>query len=283
MVLDLTTIEKIKGLVYQKPQSINSIALALGKNWRTADRYVEEIKKKTGTIKTMTFREGTRGALKIVYWNNTEKIYSTDIQEELFKKIELGINKSDFSPFEIYQYVDPQKREGFYEEIKHEKNYNYRIEDLIPYIETSEKEISIFAGNLAFIHLEHNKRKIIDYIHDAIQRGVLIKVISSINLVDLKNIELLLSLNQGLREPLVEIRHSIIPLRGYIFDTKILRLGEVAYGQKKEGQVQNTIANYYEIRDEMWVEWIEKLFWKKFQQAIPAKKRLEHINSLKKL
>lgn len=283
MVLDLTTIEKIKGLVYQKPQSINSIALALGKNWRTADRYVEEIIKKTGTIKTMTFREGTRGALKIVYWNNTEKIYSTDIQEELFKKIELGINKSDFSPFEIYQYVDPQKREGFYEEIKHEKNYNYRIEHLIPYIETSEKEISIFAGNLAFIHLEHNKRKIIDYIHDAIQRGVLIKIISFINLIDLKNIELLLSLNQGLREPLVEIKHSIIPLRGYIFDTKILRLGEIAYGQKKEGQVQNTIANYYEIRDEMWVEWIEKLFWKKFQQAIPAKKRLEHINSLKKL
>ena len=115
MVLDTQTMEKIKALVYQRPRNINEIAIALNKNWRTVDRYIEEITQKTGSIKTLTFREGTRGALKIVYWNNTEKIYSTDIQEELFKKIEMGISKSDFSPFEIYQYIDSDKRKGYYE------------------------------------------------------------------------------------------------------------------------------------------------------------------------
>jgi hypothetical protein len=47
--------------------------------------------------------------------------------------------------------------------------------------------------------------------------------------------------------------------------------------------MQSLIAFYYEIKDEMWVEWVDKLFWKKFQQAILAQKRIVNINSLKKL
>ena len=50
----------------------------------------------------------------MVYWNNTEKIYSTDVQEKLFKQIEAGIDKSDFSPFEIYQFVDAEKRKAVF-------------------------------------------------------------------------------------------------------------------------------------------------------------------------
>ena len=283
MVLDTATIEKIKSLVYQKPRNINDIAIALNKNWRTADRYVEEIIEKTGTIKSITFREGTRGALKIIYWNNNEKIYSTDIQEELFKKIEQGINKSDFSPFEIYQYIDSDKKNGYYEEIEDENKYDYRVETLCPYFESSEKEIYIFAGNLAFIHLKYKNKTIYDYMKKCIERNVIIKIITYVNLIDLDNIEKVLSLNSGLKEPLIEIRHEIVPVRAYIFDNTIAKFGEIAMGQKKKGQIQNKIAIYYELKDKEWVEWLQKLFWKKFQKAIPCSKRIENIRSFKKL
>ena len=282
MVLDAQSTEKIKSLVYQKPRTINELALALEKNWRTADRYVEELVQKTGSIKTLTFREGTRGALKLVYWNNSEKIYSTDVQEELFKKIELGINKSDFSPFEIYQYLDPNHKHAYYEEIENEKTYNYRIETLVPYFESAEKEIFIFAGNLAFIHLVHKEKTLFDYLKDCIERGVFIKIITYVNLIDIENIEKVLSLNSGLKDPLVEIRHEIIPVRAYLFDSSIARFGEIASGQKKVGQLQKTIAFYYEFREKEWVEWIQKLFWKKFQKAIPSNRRIENIRSIKK-
>lgn len=283
MVLDNQTVEKIKSLVYQKPRNINDIAIAIGKNWRTADRYVEEIMQKTGTIKTITFREGTRGALKIVYWNNTEKIYSTDIQEDLFKKIESGINKSDFSPFEIYQYMDSDKRYAYYEEIQDENKYDYRIENLVPYFESAEKEVYILAGNLAFIHLKYKGKSVFEYMRECVERGIIIKIISYVNIIDLDNIEKILSLNSGLNEKLVEIRHEIMPIRAYIFDNTIAKFGEIAVGQKKKGQIQNKIALYYEFRDLDWIEWLHKLFWKKFQNAIPSNKRIENIRSIKKL
>jgi len=283
MVLDTRTIEKIKSLVYQKPRSINEIAIKLNKNWRTANRYIEEIMQKTGTIKLITFREGTRGALKIVYWNNTEKIYSTDLQEELFKKIELGINKSDFSPFEIYQFVDSEKRNAYYEEIKNETTYNYKIETLTPHFETTEKEIYIFAGNLAFIHLKHKKKTIYHYIKECIEKNISIKIITYVNLLDLENIEKILSLNNGLKNPLIEVRHEITPIRAYIFDNNIVKFGEIATSQKKQGQLKSKIALYYEIKDKDWIEWIQKLFWKKFQKAIPSNKRIENIKTIKKL
>lgn len=283
MVLDNNTIEKIKSLVYQKPRTINDIAIAIGKNWRTANRYVDEIILKTGTIKVITFREGSRGALKLVYWNNSEKLYSTDIQEQIFKKIELGINKSDFSPFEIYQYIDSDKRNAYYEEIKDETKYNYRIDMLIPYFENAKTEIFIFAGNLAFIHLKYNGKTMFEYIEDCVKRGVLIKIITYINLIDLDNIEKVLGLNSSFSENRVEIRHEIIPVRAYIFDEEIVKFGEIASGQNKTGQLKEKIALYYEIKDENWVLLIQKLFWKKFQNAIQSNKRIENMRTIKKL
>lgn len=283
MALTEDITEKIKELVYSHPHTINDIAIKIEKNWRTADRYIEEIAQKTGLIKVITFRQGTKGALKIVYWNNSDKIYSTDIQEELFKKIELAINKSDFSPFEIYQYVESEKRLGFYEEIKSEKNYNYRIEQLIPHIEQSETEILIFAGNLSFIHLNHNNKPILDYFKEAVKRNVTIKIISNLNLIDLENIEELLSLNLEFTHPKVEIKHEITPIRGYIFDEKITRFGEIITSNKKQNQMQSNIAIYYEITDSLWSSWVSKMFYQKFRKSIPSSKRIDNLRSLKKL
>ena len=55
-MLDVQMINKIEEFVYDKPRSIQEIAEFIGKNWRTADRYIEEIEKNFGTISTRVFR-----------------------------------------------------------------------------------------------------------------------------------------------------------------------------------------------------------------------------------
>ena len=115
-MLDSKLIKKICDFIYIKPRSIQEIAFHIQKNWRTADSYVERISKEQGNLAVRTFREGSRGALKIVYWNNIEKIHSNDFQDRLFKKIEIAKDKKDFSPFDIYQYVDENKRHAFLEQ-----------------------------------------------------------------------------------------------------------------------------------------------------------------------
>jgi hypothetical protein len=269
--------EQIKSFVYLKPRTVNEISQIINKNWRTALRYVEQIMLKTGTIKTRTFREGTRGALRLVYWNSAEKIYATDVQETLFKKMELGVQKSDFSPFEIFQYIDPEQRHAYYENIENEDKYDYDIKNLLPFFESTKEELVIFAGNLAFIHLKHQKKTVLSYFAACIKRGITIKIISNINFTDLQNVQQILQLNAGLATPLLQLRHAVTPLRAYIFDTSVARFGEIANSQGKPGQRAGKTAIYYELKEKSWLEWIQKLFWKKFQEAIPAKKRVDNL------
>jgi hypothetical protein len=75
MVLDNKTTEKIKRFVRVKPRTIQEISLFIKKNWRTANSYVEKISKETGYISYRVLRQGTPGAVKIVYWNNLETIH----------------------------------------------------------------------------------------------------------------------------------------------------------------------------------------------------------------
>jgi len=94
-VLNSQTIQKLEDFVYAKPRSVQEIAEHLGKNWRTADRYVDEIEKDFGTVSTRVFRGGTRGALKIVYWSSTEKASHSIFQEKLEKELYAAKKKED--------------------------------------------------------------------------------------------------------------------------------------------------------------------------------------------
>ena len=76
-MLDKKTIQEIENFISNEPKSINEISIKLKKNWRTIDRYIKQIEEDYGTIQTKTFRGGTRGALKIAYLSNPEKISST--------------------------------------------------------------------------------------------------------------------------------------------------------------------------------------------------------------
>ena len=144
-MLDSKTIKKISEFVYIKPRTIQEIAFHIQKNWRTADSYVERISKEQGILSVRTFREGTKGALKIAFWNNVEKIHSSEFQERLFKKIENAKHKSDFSPFDIYQYISGDKRSAFLEE--QSEDSVTKKQDLVNALRSAEKQVLIFSGN----------------------------------------------------------------------------------------------------------------------------------------
>ncbi len=154
-MLDSKIIKKINDFIYIKPRTVQEIAFLLEKNWRTANSYVERIINETGSISMRTFREGTRGALKIVYWSNIEKIHSASFQEKLFKKIEAGRKKQDFSPFEIYQYVDEKKRDAYLEEQDNEMITEKG--GVVNLLKTSQQEIFIFSGNLSWADFKREK------------------------------------------------------------------------------------------------------------------------------
>ena len=95
MVLDISTAEKIKGFVRLKPRTVQEIAQAISRNWRTANSYVEKIASESGDIAYRVLRKGTPGAVKIVYWNSLEQFHHSQAQERLFKQIETGKGKND--------------------------------------------------------------------------------------------------------------------------------------------------------------------------------------------
>ena len=265
MVLDSKTIDNIKAFAYQKPRTIDEIAKLIGKNWRTADRYVREIAERTGTIGVRTFREGTRGALKIVFWQNIEKIYSTKIQEAIFRRVEIGINKFDFSPFEIYQYVDKEKRSAI-------ANKEWSIVDLI---RMAKEEVLILSGNLSFLD-----NSIINAIEKLADANISLKALCRVDIVSINQVERLLAINDRVKREIIEIRHYEQPLRGFVIDNKISSFKELKSPLLRDRELKNPLKVYYEIYDIEWNEWLKNLFFKQFQNAIPAGKRIEDIKSI---
>ena len=87
MVFDAIISKKITDFVKGKPKTIQEISQHIKKNWRTAERYVEKIEKESGTLSTRIFREGTRGALKVVYWKKKKKKFQINIKKlKILKK-----------------------------------------------------------------------------------------------------------------------------------------------------------------------------------------------------
>lgn len=280
IMLDSAIIKKICDFIYIKPRSIQEIAFHINKNWRTADSYVEKISKEQGVLQVRTFREGTRGALKIVFWQNIEKIHSSDFQERLFKKIEAGKDKRDFSPFDIYQYVDEKKRYAFLEE-----QTEYSItekQDLVHTLRYAEKQILIFSGNLSWVNAMQGKKKIIDIFEELAERNVSIKILCKVDMESMEKIEKILAINYKLKKEMIEIRHSEQPLRAFVIDNNLVRFKESKHIEKKN-EIKKRLYVFYEIKDEEWIEWMHKLFFNIFRTSIKADKRINDIKSIEKI
>lgn len=277
-MLTSEVIKKIEDFVYQKPRSMDEIAKHLNKNWRTADRYIEEIKENFGTISTRIFREGTRGALKIVYWSSIDKISHSVFQEKLEEEILKARKKEDFSAFDIFQHIENKNKKVTAEKAKDENETD--IKEFIDIIEKTEKQLLIFSGNLSFINLKNKNYNVFSVLEKLIKKGVIIKVLCRIDIIGKANIEKFLSLNFKYGKELIEIHHREQPLRAVIVDNKLFRIKEITISTGKLNELNKTIFIFYTIKDKEWTEWLSKIFWKMFSTSIDSKKRLEELKKL---
>ncbi|MBI2507565.1 hypothetical protein HYV89_01295 [Candidatus Woesearchaeota archaeon] len=277
-MLDLKIVKQIEDFVSKKPRSMQDIAFMLKKNWRTADRYIDYIKNNFGTISTETFREGTRGALKIAYWASiSDRKYSV-FQENLREQIELFKNKEDFSAFDIYQHIPDANKKANIEIVKDEKSTN--IEELFDLILTAKKQLLIFSGNLSFINFENEKMSVLKILDDLIKKNVSIKILCRVDIAGMENIENILSLNFKYGKESVEIRHIEQPLRAIIIDDKLFRMKEIKEPTGKKYELGKKTFIFYTVKDKEWVEWLSRIFWNLFSKSMDSKKRMEQIRKI---
>lgn len=273
-------IKEIESFVAQKPRSVQEIAEMMKISWRTADRYVEQIERDLGTLQTRVFREGTRGALKIVYLAGIEKISHSVFQEQLEESIMKGRKKEDFSSFDIFQHVDNKRKNAWIKTGKNESKAG-RLKEFEELLNQAKKQILFFSGNLSFINFNDGKVNVFKILDNLVKRGISIKVICRVDVAGKENVEKLLSLNFKYGKEAVEIRHREQPLRATIIDNKICNLKEVKESTGRERELNKKIFIFYTITDKDWTEWLSRIFWKIFSSSIDANKRIAEINKLK--
>lgn len=274
-MLDKATVKRITDTVYAKPRTVQEISQLLNVNWRTADKYVEKIAAEEGTISCRTFREGTRGALKIVFWNNLEKLAASEVQEHLLKQIESGRTKNDFSPSEIVQYVDKNKLK-IVKLREHEYNAYKNFKNFADELKKATQQILFFSGNLTWSNYPVHDQKMLDILEDLARKKVSSKVLTRVELAGLDNIKNILAVNSKIGWDAIEVRHRYQPLRCTIIDDKVAVLKEVLdpkeYAPK---ELKEKISLLYYIYDKDWIEWLQKVFWHLYRPAVGAKRRLD--------
>jgi len=277
-MLDKETIKKIEDFVFEQPRSIQEITIHLDKNWRTVNRYVGQIIEERATLETKIFREGTRGALKVVYWASVEKRKNNIFQEQLKKEIMNTKNKKQFSAFDIYQHVEDKNKSVILENISGEDLSD--LKELVSYFKQTKKELVSLSGNLSYLNLKVGKIKLFDKIEELVKRGIRIKVLCRVDLAGKKNIEKLLSLNHKYKKELIEVKHCKQPIRAFIFDKKILRLKEVSEPTEKIHELDKKTYIFYTIKDPKWAEWMNNLFLQMFHHSVGAETRLDELNKI---
>lgn len=263
--------QQIEDFVHQSPRTVQELAHHIDKNWRTADRYVQQISEEFGTIATKTFREGSRGALKLVYWNAIVGMKGTSFQDRLKTLIEAGKNKYDFSPMNIYQFSDPTKREAFV-------STKTRTPHFIENLESAKQQILVFSGNLSWINEEKTLVKVLEKI---IKRGVKIKFLTKIDLTSQEIANQLLKLNSTIGDDLISIRHCEQPLRCIIIDDHLTTIKEV-YSPNQQREIVEKTFIYYAIKDSVWISWLQKIFWHLWEQSIDAQLRIDAMKTIRR-
>jgi len=272
-------IQKIENFVYEKPRSIQEIAKLIGKNWRTADRYINEIAKDRGTLAVRTFREGTRGALKIIYWSSIEKRSANIFQEDLEKQIFNGRDKQHFSAFDIYQHIENKNKTAYAKAVKDE-NAMGKIPEFRKFLESAKTQILIFSGNLSFINYKDEEGSVFDILDKLVKKEVQIKVVCRVDISGIENIKKLLSLNQKYAKELVEIRHKEQPLRLTLIDSKTFNMKDIFNPTQREKELGKKTIAFYTVKDKKWAEWLKNIFFKMFNNSIIAQKRIEEIEKV---
>lgn len=276
MKLSETEIKGVIDFVKKEPRTIQEVSKLINKSWITTETYLKEIKSKTGAIDIKAFRQGSKSGLKIVYYNHKESASTDQVKEELYKKIKNGREKTDFDFMDIFQFI-PSKKSKI--SAKKEESFS-ETKEIIQLFKQAEDHIYCFSGNMSFINLEFNKFKILDLIEDALKRKVYIKILCRVNLASVQNLNKLSKLLTNYSE-FLEIRHSYHPLRGFILDGKLARFKNVEKASKYRGkELTENLLILYEVYDESWIIWLEKVFWNIFRTAGDYKTRLTALKKM---
>jgi hypothetical protein len=274
-MLDKKTRDAILDFIRIKPRTVQEVAQHIDRNWRTAERYVDTISTETGFIATRTFREGTRGALKIAYWSAISGNTGSAYQERLLQHIQQAKRKEEFSPFDIYQLVPEAERAAHVERSEFSTHPDIMFDSLLL---KAHRQVLFFSGNLSWMELGPNMEGVLDQLA---KRGVTMKVLTRVDITSEANTTAFLALNERFGRDVVQIRHCEQPLRAMIIDDSFASIKEVlspaTFRELKEKQFI-----FYIIRNAEWIAWLQKVFWHLWQQSIDAQARLDALQTLKK-
>ncbi len=269
--------DKIIEYVRARPRTMQEIAQHIDKNWRTAERYVTILATETGMIGMYTFRGGTKGALKIVYLNALDRAKGSSYQERLFRNIELGRRKEDFSPFDIFQFVDPQKREAYIGNQEFSHNPHIRYESLLA---QARQQVLFLSGNLSWVE----EARIVRALQECARRGVKTKILTRVEIPGLPNTKKVLGINQRLGKDMIKIRHCEQPLRALIVDDDFFCIKEIlSPALYREKELAERLIISYVIKEGEWVQWMQRVFWHLWEQSIDVEDRLSAIHSIANL
>jgi predicted transcriptional regulator len=269
---DIDTIVKF---VKQEPRTVQEIAHKLGRSWVTADSYVQQAKSQTGLINVKTFRKGSQGALKLVFYNYKESLASDDIKDDLFQQIRRSRTKQEFDFFDIFQFIDDKKKRAFSVEMSDDLVKDPKF---VAMLRKTQNTIQFFSGNMSFMLLKEGKVKFVDVIEELLERKVMIKILCRVDAASINNIVVMDKLLKRYPD-LLEIRHSRQPLRGLVIDDVFGRFTcDLRSDNYRKGELPKNMKLFYEIEDPAWISWLQKVFWSLFRASISftdRKKQLE--------
>ncbi len=260
-------VKTILDSVRTEPKTIQELAFLLQKNWRTADRYVEQIAVETGLISSKIFRKGSRGALKLVYWNALEPGKGSAYQERLLQKLLQGRHKEDFSPFDIFQFVSQEQRDI----LRSNKMVNYTN-----VLATATEQILFFSGNLSWIDESPESMKLFESL---LKKGIRCNILTRIDIVSEEKTHTLLQLNTRFGADLIHIRHCEQPLRAMIIDSTNVSLKETL-SPRHHKELPENVFLYYSIKDKEWILWLQRVFWQLWNQSVDAETRLKALKEI---
>lgn len=277
MVLTHDKIEKIEELVFERPRNISELSKLLHVSWKTANRYINTIRSTSPNISIHVFKSGTRGGLKIVYWKNNKISPISKQQEVIIKEIKNAKSKTDFSPFDIYQFADENMRKAFWEEKSCSTIYTYGTEDINKLLKSAKYEYLSFSGDFSWTLQKEKGSLVLKTLENLAKRNISIKMLGRVEFSNINNVEQLLTINKKSGREMISIRHINQPLRGAVIDDNFIRLTEnFKFDNNKSRFV------FYEINDPVWVKFLKSVFWRIYDSSIPAEKRLNDLKTFSK-
>ncbi len=276
MKLSDDEIQKILEIVKKEPQTVFDISKKINRSWVTTEKYLHEIKEKTGLINLKTFREGSQGALKIVYSTSNEWSFDDEIRTNLAHQILHARQKKDFDFMDIFQFIKESEKSSYVQKgIKPRSRMNEPDNQHV-----AQKTAHVFSGNLSYLTNPHKGKTVVELMEEELENGAHIRILTRVNTSTLQNIEKISNLLVKYPGKL-EIHHRYQPLRGVIIDEQYARFrGEEQEEDYREGELPVSERIYYEIHSPEWIAWLEKVFWQMWRSSIPFDQRIKEIQKI---